>query len=83
MAFKKLKSKINSSNKWTKKEARDGSKAIGKFLLVCLMFPLYAIFGTIINILSLYTNLWDKLVKDMQEEAKKAVENKNKYTVLE
>ena len=80
--FKKnLDSKIKSDSRVLNKHQRKkGEYAITMFIGTCLMLPLYVVFGLIINLLSLYTDAYEKLSKKMHQEAKDAC-NAQSYTV--
>ena len=71
----------NDSRVLNKSQRKKGEYAIGMFLLTCLMLPLFIIFGLIINLLSLYTDAYEKLSKKMHQEAKDAAHSSKSYTV--
>jgi len=87
MGFKeKVKQKVNEKIKndsrvLNKSQRKKGEYAIGMFILSCLMLPLYVVFGLIINLLSLYTDAYEKLSKKTEQEAKDAVNSMKSYTV--
>ncbi len=49
------------------------AKAIGSWALMILMFPLYIIFGLIINLLELYINLFTTVQKKTMSKMKGAI----------
>jgi len=56
----------------SKSKRKKGEYAITMFIGTCLMLPLYVVFGLIINLLSLYTDAYEKLSKNTEKEAKEA-----------
>jgi len=49
------------------------AKAIGSWALMVLMFPLYIIFGLIINLLELYINLFTRVQKKTMSKMEGAI----------